>query len=106
MEDGRIRQARRTLLLRYGLRMMLRKPHALLRELRQDLALHFVVGRISRDSDNLRVELSTAATFDALADGIAAEIELLDERLVDDGNLRRVDHVGIRNLAAGKQRHT
>src|SRR5688572_25604586 len=73
---------------------------------RPHLALHFVVSRIARDADNFRVELPAAASLYTLADGIAAEIELRDERLVDDSNLRRVERVGTRDLATGEQRDT
>ena len=40
-----------------------------------------------------------AAIAHALADGVAAEIELLRERLVDDRDLRRAERVGARELA-------
>jgi hypothetical protein len=46
-----------------------------------------------------------AAIADVLADGVASEIELLRERLVDDRDLRARLRVGARELAAGDQRN-
>ena len=42
-----------------------------------------------------------SARADALAERVVAEVELLDERLVDDRDLRRADGIGARELAAG-----
>ena len=47
---------------------------------------------------------SWPALPDALADRVVAQIELLRERLVDDGHLRRAERIGARELPAGHQR--
>ena len=50
--------------------------------------------------------LVRATVADVLADdGVAAQVELLRERLVDDRDFRRAHRVGSRELASREQRH-
>jgi hypothetical protein len=76
-------------------------------ELRRDRLLHVAVLRILDDSDDRRVECAAVAfsrgPSHRSADGGVPKAELPGERLVDEGNLRRVHRVGIRELASGNE---
>ena len=58
-------------------------------ELRRHDLLHLAVLRVLHQADDLDVELRAVALAHALADGVAPQVELLRERFVDDGDLRR-----------------
>src|SRR4029077_2285501 len=65
-------------------------------ELRRDFLLHVAVLRVLHEADYFHRELLRGpAVADVLADdGVAAQVELLRERLVDDGDLRRAHRIG------------
>jgi hypothetical protein len=75
-------------------------------ELRRHLLLHFAVPRVLDDSDDSHVEFAAVAVSRShqLADAVIPQAELLCERLVDDGHLRGIQGVGIRELASGDER--
>ena len=60
---------------------------------------------LPRHADDLDIELPSTPAPHALADGVAAEIELLDERVVDERDFRRVQRVGARDFPPGEQRN-
>src|SRR5262245_10332754 len=76
-------------------------------ELRRHRLLHFTVLRIFDDADDCRVECAAVALSRGpshqLADGVVPQAKLLCERLVDEGDLRGIQGVGIRELASGDE---
>ena len=75
-------------------------------ELRRHLTLHVGVLRVLREADDLDVEGTVPGVGGhALAHHVAAQIEFLRERFVDDGYFRGAGGVGACELASRDERN-
>jgi hypothetical protein len=71
-------------------------------------AFDSAVRRVRNDANNLQFDFSDVVirvTAKALADRVAAEVELVDETLVDDSHLGRTQRVRIGEVTASDQRN-